>query len=378
MPFARPSLDDLRSQAAADLAAALPGANPLLPVSNLGILADLEAEGFNGNYGYLDYIARQSVPFTALGEAFLGWAALKGAAPKDATFAQGQATFPGSVGTPLPAGTPVTRGADGFTYQTTAAAVVGGGGTVTAPIVALTAGAAGTLVGGSVLVLGTGIPNIGSSGVATAGALGVDAESFPDFKTRVLGIFAAPPQGGAIADYIEWAGQVPGVTRAWCTPNGNGPGTVIVYFMMDLAEAAHGGFPQGANGVASAETRDVAATGDQLLVANWIYPLRPVTALVYADAPGANTVTFTISLPGATAPVKAAISAAIDAALLAYGAPGGTVNLSRLETAIGAISGTDGFVITAEACNHGTITPTAGNIISAAGYLPVRGAITWI
>ena len=43
MPFSRPTLATLRAQAAADIASALPGADPLLRFSNLGILGDAEA-----------------------------------------------------------------------------------------------------------------------------------------------------------------------------------------------------------------------------------------------------------------------------------------------------------------------------------------------
>jgi uncharacterized phage protein gp47/JayE len=46
---------------------------------------------------------------------------------------------------------------------------------------------------------------------------------------------------------------VPGVTRAWCAPNGFGSGTVVVYTMWDSAEAAHNGFPQGTDGVSQNE-----------------------------------------------------------------------------------------------------------------------------
>jgi hypothetical protein len=35
-------------------------------------------------------------------------------------------------------------------------------------------------------------------------------------------------------------------------------------------------------------------------------------------------------------------------------------------------------VITAEACTTGSISPTNGNITSNAGYLPVRGVMTWV
>jgi uncharacterized phage protein gp47/JayE len=174
---------------------------------------------------------------------------------------------------------------------------------------------------------------------------------------------------------------VAGVTRAWCDPLAAGVGTVNVYFMMDEAEAAFGGFPQGTNGVAAADTRDVAATGDQLAVADYIFgPKRqPVTALVYAMAPGQNTVTYTINLPGVTASVKTAVDAAIDAVFLAYGDPrAGVIENSVIEAAIAAISGTVGFVITNIACTHGAVAPgAAGNITSTRGYIPVRGVTVW-
>lgn len=378
MPFARETLSDLRAQAASDLAAALPGADPLLATSNLGILADISAEGINALYGYLDYISKQAVPFTAVDEAFEGWAALKGVTRKAATAATDpSATWPGTVGSVLPANTPVTRG-DGWAYKTTADATVGVGGTVTAPIIATTLGAGGTLQAGSALLLGQAITGIGATGSASGTGLpGNDVEAFEAFRTRVLQIYANPPQGGSSSDYVEWAEQVAGVTRAWCEPHAMGPGTVVVYLMMDVAEAVHGGFPQGTGGVAAAETRDVAATEDLLAVANWIFPLQPVTALVYVFSPAANTVTFTISLAGASTSLKQAISAAIDAVFVAFGSPGGVVNKSQIDSAIDAIAGADGFVITAEACTNGSISPTNGNITSAAGYLPVRGTLTW-
>lgn len=378
MPFARPTLTALRALAQADLAAALPGTDPLLSVSNLGIMADLLAEGFHAEYAYLDFIARQAVPFTAVDEAFEGWAALKNILRKPAVAAVIEATFAATPLTVLPAGTPLGRG-DGVAYTTLADAVASGGGVLVVQARANLAGAAGSIAAGTAVVIGQAVAGITSSGVAVQVTPGVDVEAFEAFRTRVLAAYAAPPQGGAVADYIEWATAVPGVTRAWCAPLGQGPGTVVVYVMLDVAQAAFGGFPQGTNGVASAETRDVAATGDQLTVADAIYPLRPVTALVYAVAPQANTVTFTINLVGASVAVRAAVEAAIAAVFLAYGAPGGVVNNSTIEAAISVISGTSGFVITAQACTHGVVSPgAAGNITSSAGRLPVRGVVTWV
>jgi hypothetical protein len=54
MPFQRPTLTDLKSEAAADVSAALPGSDPLLRFSNLAIMAKVQAGLANGHYGYLD------------------------------------------------------------------------------------------------------------------------------------------------------------------------------------------------------------------------------------------------------------------------------------------------------------------------------------
>jgi uncharacterized phage protein gp47/JayE len=73
--------------------------------------------------------------------------------------------------------------------------------------------------------------------------------------------------------------------------------------------------------------------------------------------------------------MKSAIAAAISGIFVLYGSPlsttpgqNGTVDLSYIESAIAAISGTQGFVIT---------SPTA-NIVGTTGQLPVLGNITWL
>jgi uncharacterized phage protein gp47/JayE len=380
MPFSRPTLTQLRAQIGADIASSVPGADGLLRFTNLGVLGDLVAKAEHAHFGYLDWIALQSVPFTATGEHLEGWAALKQITRKPAAAAAGFATFAGTPGTVIPAGSAVTR-ADGFAYTTSADAAVAPSGFASCPILANAPGATGDAAAGVLVSLSSnpiaGVQSDGATGTTLTG--GADVEGDDDLRTRMLQAYSAVPQGGAANDYVDWALEVPGVTRAWATPSGVGPGTVVVYVMLDDAEAAFGGFPQGQDGVAAAEPRATAATGDQLTVANAIYPLQPVTALVYVVAPLANPVTLTISLPSATAAIRAAVDAAIGQVFLDRGAPGGTVDLSYIEAAIAAISGSSGFVITAISAPHGSVTPgTTGNIISATGYLPVGQPSVWV
>ena len=368
MPFERPSLSELRLEVKTDINSNLPGSDPLLRNSNLGILADAMAALAHGHYGYLDFIALNGVPFTATGEYLEAWASLKGVNRIPATKATGSVEFTGTAGAIIPAGTLIVRG-DGVEYTTDADITLDIAGEGTGTATASEAGAAGDCVSGSVLVLGVSIAGVNSNGEATTPfAGGADQEDDESLRSRMLLAYANPAQGGNANDYVQWAREVPGVTRAWTLANGMGVGTVVVYFMMDEVRSAFDGFPQGTDGGATDETRTTPAVGDQLLVANHIYPLRPVTALVYAVSPIQNDIDLTIdNLGAASVATKAAIAAAVADVFSREGAPGATINLSSIESAIAAVANTAGFVIT---------SPT-DNIAQTTGQLPVLGVITY-
>ena len=362
MPFSRPTLSALRQQAMADITSSdLPNANGFLRRAVLRVLAWVQAGMAYLHFGYLDWIAAQGVPFTCTSEYLDAWSGLKGVLRQAPAYAVGTWSGTGSGTTPLPVGTPVNRQGDGFAYVTTAAAAVSGGN-VTAPIRATMAGSAGNADAGTPMTLGTVISGINSAGTAPAAITGgTDLQTDSSLRTEMLQAYANPSQGGAASDYVTWALAVPGVTRAWCNPLGLGAGTVVVYTMFDLTEAAHGGFPQGSNGVATAETRATAATGDQLAVANSIFPLRPVTALVYSYAPAGQALAFTIG--GIPAGQQAAASAALSALLVQKGSPLATVPIdqSDVDAALSAVLGTTPFRVTAPTFPQ---TPTLGNLFT--------------
>lgn len=369
MPFPRPTLTALRTQAMQDITASdLPGADGFMRRAVLRVLAWVQAGLAHLHYGYLDWIAGQATPFTATAEYLDAWAALAPTpvlriAPQAAT---GSAQFTGVAGTLLPAGSQMLR-SDGTQYQTTQDATISGS-SLTVPVVALLAGSAGNLDAGAVLTLAGAVAGLNSVGTAaTALAGGTDLEQDAALRARMLESYAAPPSGGAAADYVTWALQVTGVTRAWCRPLSQGPGTVSVYFMMDVAEAAHGGFPQGTDGVAAAETRDTAATGDQLAVADYIYGpgRRPVTALVYAVAPVAQPLALTIAgLAAVGAAQQNAVKAAIVSLLLVKGSPLADVPLyqSDIDAAIGTVPGLPSFAVTVPSA--WPVTPDLGKIFT--------------
>jgi uncharacterized phage protein gp47/JayE len=377
MPYQRPPLSSLIDQAQADVIAS---AGNLLPIDVLSLLATDQAGLANLHFGHIDRVSLECTPWSAI-DNLEPWAALRGVTRIPAAAASGTATFTGINGTPIPAGLTLSR-QDGEIYTITAGAtVVGGSASVT--ILDNAAGAQGNAITGTPLTLGNAPAGINAAGIAAAALTGgADAETDDALRTRMLAVYAAPPQGGSLADYVEWATAVPGVTRAWVTTEGMGAGTVVVYAMFDNTEAAFGGFPQGSNGVAAAETRAAAATGDQLAVANAIYPLRPVTALVYAVAPVAYPVAFRILdvLPN-TAAMQTAIAAALTAVFQRSAAPGGTnwpvttpgtqngwLYMSFFTAALDAVAGLQRYTL---------VTPNTA-IMAPAGAIPTLGAITWV
>jgi uncharacterized phage protein gp47/JayE len=177
MPFSRPTLSALLDQTRADVAVAL-GLSALLRSAPERALADAEAGLTQGLYDYLDWIAKQSNPFTCTDEYLEAWAAL---APTPvlrlpATSASGSATFTGTNGTVLPTGTAVLR-SDGVAFVTTAGGTVSAG-TVTVPIAASDTGATTNTADSAALTLASPIAGINAVGAA-AGALvgGADIET---------------------------------------------------------------------------------------------------------------------------------------------------------------------------------------------------------
>jgi uncharacterized phage protein gp47/JayE len=370
MPYARPTLTALRDQSINDITTSgVPNLDGLLRNAVLRVLAWVMAGLSYSVYGYLDWIALQAVPFTATDEFLEGWAALIGVYRKDATAASGSVQFTlGQPGTFVASGTAMTR-QDAVPYQTTEDATVDPDGTLTVAVEAEVVGAMTDCDAGTPIGFATPIVGIPNNGVVLAPGCtgGADQEEDPDFRTRMLAEYRNPPQGGSTSDYIIWSLQVPGVTRAWVEPNGMGAGTVVVRFMLDEAQAAHGGFPQGTNGCALEETRGPPASGDQLAVAEHIWPLQPVTALVFAMAPGSAPIDVALqNLDPDTPDMLASITAAIDDMLLAVGSPGGTVYPSDIYNAILAAPG----------IQHFTMVEPSAPFTAPPGALPVMGNLT--
>jgi len=372
MPYPHPTLTQLLTQAGQDITqSSIPGADGLLQKSILNLLGQVQAGFAFGHYGYLDWIAQQCTPFTATDEYLEAWAAFKQVFREPATYASGAsaAAFTGTVGTPLSAGTPLTR-SDGYGFTISNNGTIASNGTLLASIEATTAGADGNTAIGALISLSNSVAGIANQGTVVALVTGgADQEIDDSLRSRMLAAFASPSMGGDQNDYVNWALEVNGVTRAWCSPNQMGAGTVVVYIMLDVTEAAYGGFPQGSTGGAAAETRTTPASGDQLNVANYIFPLQPVTALVYVAGPNNAAQNFVFSeITPNTSAIQALVTTALQSMFLRLGtALGGTIYESDWTAALDAVPGLTDYVIS---------SPT-GTITTSVGQIPTLGTVTW-
>lgn len=348
MPFARPTLRTLIDRAIADIDARLPGADARLPMSNLNVLAHTHGAGVHGLYGFLEWLARQLMIDTAEVEHLDRWSTIWGVARIPAAAATGSVTFTGTIGVVVPAGTALAR-TDGVQYLTTTEVTLAAG-TATADVVAAVAGTAGNLSGGA-LSLVTPISGVDASAQVTVAALtsGADIETDDDLRARLLARIQSPPHGGAQHDYIAWALEVPGVTRAWVYPAELGLGTVTVRFVREDDASL------------------IPDAGEVATVQAHIDSLRPVTAVVTVAAPVAVPLNFTIDLTPDTAAIRAAIEAELRDLLRREAEPGATILLSHIREAISLATGENDHILTAPAAN---VTHTAGQIATF-------GVITW-
>lgn len=381
MPFKRPTLTELREKNRSQLQSELRKTGALLRYSNMRVLADADAGLAHLHYGYLDYIALQATPFNSTDEWLAGWAGLKSVYQNAANPASTPSyQFSGTAGAPVGKGVVLRRG-DGYRYSLVDAVTIGADGTAHGKLTAILpdiidapngGGIDGNADAGTSLTLDISLPGVDASGVMIEPATGgADIETQESLRARMLLAYQSPPQGGSDTDYKQWALAVPGVTRCWPKRRLMGAGSVGVYIMCDGNDETNHGFPVGTDGISQLDDWGAQkATGDQGRVADYIYPLAPVTALVYVCSPVAKTINFEISgISHVGSDITAAIDAAIDNVFFEGGTPegNGKIFLSDLNRAIGDIDGTAGFIL---------VSPAA-NIELGVGELPVRGEVNY-
>jgi uncharacterized phage protein gp47/JayE len=306
---------------------------------------------------YIDWLAKQLLPDTAEQEWLdrHGNIWLRNAdgsiGRKLATFASGTVRVYGTINTVVPPFAVLRSAASGVSYQTTEQGIVGPDGTGEIAAEALTPGAVGNLERDDILAFVDIVDGVEGQASAVIMSSGIEEENDDQLRERVLFRIQKPPMGGDAEDYIRWALEVPGVTRAWSYPNEMGIGTVAVRFLMDELRANNHGIPND---------------DDILTVKCHLDKMRPVAVknfFVVAPIPLFYDITIT-GLEKDDEAVRVRIEAAIKKMELRRAAPGQTMYRSWVDEAISGALGED---------HHELVFGTTP--MPDVGHIPVLGTI---
>ena len=327
MPWSVPTLRTRREQVKDDINAHVDGADARVPNGVLRYVSDAVASQTNDLDAHLAHLVRMAMPDTAEEEFADRWANIwLPDGRKAASFATGQVTVTGQIGGTVDTGALLNW--NGIDFQVVT------GKTLAATsedvdVIALTAGAAGNADALAQFKFLSGVTDIDALAVVAAPGFagGADQETDAELIARYIAVIQLPPHGGADFDYVYWATELPGITRAWLTQE-MGPGTVTLRVMLDTVRAAQQGVPTQA---------------DLDLVEAHIDAKRPVTVMDrFVVAPTALPLDITITeLGGDTPETRLAIEDELAAMLMARATPGGTIYASWQREAISIATGED-------------------------------------
>ncbi|GJB59028.1 baseplate J/gp47 family protein [Aeromonas caviae] len=352
MPYSVPTLRQLIASGALDLEASL---GTVLPKFGIELALNTSVSAaIRDLYDHQAWIVRQIIPTTESDDqTIIETAQSEGVIRKQATYAAGPATLNGTV--PAPVGT-VLQHKDGRQYAVTASASPSSGA-VAVEVQAVDVGAGGNLAAGEVLTLVTPVPGLQSNGVSGDISGGADIEPIAELLERLLFRKRNPPMGGAVADYVAWMREVPGVTRAWAYDAWQGGGTVGIGWVYD-------------------DRGDILPTPtDKLAMMEYLFRHPdPATGVLVGRPGGIEPVDIDVQLKStdlAITPIPdtADIRAAIAANISGYERtlqPGNTLLLSSIRTAIGSAAGITDYTL-----------DLAADVPATAEELNVIGVITW-
>ncbi len=347
MPWNRPTLKQLQQRIATDFSGRLLGGGTLLSRSVLRVMSLVWAGACHLMHGFLAWMFRQVFPDTAEAEYLLRWSAIWGVTRKPGSAASGSASAGGAEGVTFPADTRY-RDSCGLFYRVTADAVVVAG-TAALLLEAEEDGEAGNLEPGAELQLVSPIAGADMNAVSLGLSGGADEEDDESVRARLLEKIRNPPHGGNADDYIQWALEVPGVTRAWCFPLWLGIGTVGVTFVCDDAE-------------------DGPVPSDEMVarVQAYLDQRRPVTAALAVFAPEALAVDIEARVTPYSAELARNIALELADLFVREGEPGTAIPLTHIAEAISTTPGE---------FDHVLIKPAA-SIAPKANQIPVLGTVS--
>ncbi|WP_044469807.1 baseplate J/gp47 family protein [Mannheimia massilioguelmaensis] len=325
--------------------------------SVLSVVNRVNAALSAGEHKHVDWLAKQIIPTTADEDYLLEYCAYKGIFRKPASVARGMIVLDVAFDTEIESGTSwedSTTGLQFFAVATTQVAA----GKAEIEIECDTSGTVGNLSAGTTLSLTNAVLGVQSDATVKTLSGGADLESLSSLLARLIYRVQYPPAGGADHDYVRWALECDGITRAWCYPRYMGGGTVGVAVVLD----------NQSNILPSQQDCDTVKNyllGHKNSVTG-LWEGAPAEAEIYVFAPKVRKLDLTIRLVPATTALKSAVKNALVSLCQSLD-PGTLLYLSHLRATISNVVGeTDNAVISLNS-----------DIQLASDEILVLGEITW-
>jgi uncharacterized phage protein gp47/JayE len=367
MAFSIPKLSRLITRAKSDIEATLQNGGVYVRRSFETAMAKASAGLAHTLHQHLRFISEQIIIDTADDEYLVRWADIFFG--PDSRLPAEQASFDITVtgdtaNVPIPDGTRWNR-ADGVSFEAVGdyALPAAAPFQVTVTVQAVEAGVASNTVPGDTLTIESPIAGVDADATVDGAGSdpiggGADIETIDALRARLLLRLQTPPKGGAVGDYIAWAlASSSGVTRAWELPLIMGPGSVTVLFVQDTFDAD--GFFIDTIFPGPAEVQ---------AVEDYIAARCPVTVTpdatpptLVVQAPTEQTLDPSIQLEPNTTEVQQAVTRQLEDLLLREAAPGGTLEVSKINEAISLATGEEDHVLVSPAAD---VTSTNSQLLT--------------
>lgn len=361
MSFTRSTLTEIIDRISADFKSAF-GATYIALRSFIQIFARVIGGAVHLLYGYIDNVVDELFVLTASQEYLEKIGSEYGILRNASTASIGVITITGTAATVIPAGTELQSSSDNL-YTTDTGVTIGIGGSITVGVTASIKGVVSNEAGGAVLTFVTPIAGVDTSATVDSDGLsgGTDEENDEDYRSRILIRKRFAPHGGNAQDYINWAKEVSGVTRAWVHELFMGRGTLAVFFMRDNDIDP---FPNAA-AVAAVRAYIISHTDSRGVIVG-----APVTADpgLVVMAPVKREVNINIQIHPNTSTVQAQVTAELVDLFFRLGGPGQTIRVSQISEAISSAEDEE---------YHNILSPTNLDVVLAYNEVAVLGTATY-
>ncbi|WP_353613016.1 baseplate J/gp47 family protein [Mangrovibacter phragmitis] len=356
MPFNIPTLKKIISDGKKDIVIELdiPELPPVGVENAINISVSSQVRDL---YDHQSWIADQIIPSPdSDDQTIIDTAASEGVIRKQTSFATGPVEFTSSAALELDTSMQTTSG---VVYHITASSEPVDG-VITVQVQADEAGVDGNLSSGEILTLLSPVAGTESNGVVASDGItgGADIEPISELLDRLLFRKRNPPVGGAVHDYVNWAREMAGVSRAWCFDAWHGSGTVGLAWVYD-------------------DRTDITPTAtDRASMETYLFRHADPATGNYVGKPGGievwpvelqlKPVDMSIKLTPDSAATRTAVLTNLST-LQKTLSPGQKLPVSALRTAVGSASGVTDYTLSIDA-----------DIPAETNELITTGDVTWL